>query len=194
MTEVGHHQIEQLSNPGTALPPQPSAPTKSVSIDTSSQPSGHEEIQAPPVDDRHDREGRRESMPTPEDDNPGKDTHTPRRIIMFTAMAVWVILAFYEGILYISGAHRITAAFTTVSVCTAITSLQPSFLGNFIYLILYAIGFLASVIESSVHKGYAHGSESHSRSSSRQRSSGSSSPKSRPAVPKKSSRVSNMKI
>ncbi|KAI4906076.1 hypothetical protein J4E90_010924 [Alternaria incomplexa] len=187
-------EIEQSSTPGIPLPPQPSAPTKSDPIDTSSQQSEHREIQAPPVDDRHDREARRESIPTPEDNNPGKDTPTLLRMAMFTAMAVWVILACYEGISHIPGAHPITAALATVLICTAITSLQPSFLRSFICIIFYALGSLATVIQTAVHEGFAHGSESHSRSSSRQRSSGSSSPKPKPAVPKKSSRISNMKI
>jgi len=192
MTEVGHHQIEQSSIPGIPLPPQPSAPTKSDPIDTSSQPSQHGEIQAPPADDRHNREARDERIP--EDDNPGKDVPTRLRMAMFTAVAVWVILACYEGILYIPSAHPITAALATVLICTAITSLQPSFLRSFICIIFYALGSLATVIETAVHEGFAHGSESHSRSSSRQRSSGSSSPKPRPAVPKKSSRISSMKV
>ncbi|KAI4702629.1 hypothetical protein J4E89_010350 [Alternaria sp. Ai002NY15] len=109
MTEVGHHRIEQ--SPAHPLPPQPSAPTKSDPIDTSSLPNQHEEIRAPLADDRPGRKARLERIP--EDDNPGKDVPTRLRMAMFTAVVVWVILACYEGISYILGAHLITAALAT---------------------------------------------------------------------------------
>jgi len=80
-------------------------------VDTSSQPNQREEIPAPPADDRHDREARDERIP--EDDNPGNNVPTRLRMAMFTVMAVWVILACYEGILHIPGAHPITAALIT---------------------------------------------------------------------------------
>ncbi|KAH6865437.1 hypothetical protein BKA58DRAFT_220990 [Alternaria rosae] len=165
MTEAGYHQFE--SSPTPSQSSTPSASTKSDPIDTSNQQRQHEETQAPPADHRHDSEARAERMPAPEDDTSGKCIPSPLRMAMFTAVAVWVILACYQGILYITGAQSITAALATVLICTAITSLQPSFQGSFIYLISYAIGFVATVIETAVHEGYAHGSETHSRGSSR---------------------------
>lgn len=191
MTEAGYHQLE--SSPTPSQSSTPSASTKSDPIDTSSQPCQHEETQAPPADHRHDSEARAERISAPEDDTSGKCIPSPLRMAMFTAVAVWVILGCYQGILYITGAQPVTAALATALICTTITS-QPSFLGRFIYPTFYAVGFVAAAIETAVHEGYAHDSESHSRGSSRRRSSGGSSPETRPVVPKKSSRIRNMKI
>ncbi|KAI4606824.1 hypothetical protein J4E80_009903 [Alternaria sp. BMP 0032] len=223
-------------------------------IDTGSQTSQDEEIQAPPADDRHDHDSRGSGMPTSEGDTPGTYNPSQLHMAMFVAMVVFLILAVYQGILYIPGAQPSTAALASGLIWTAITLLQPYFLGNFIYYISYAMGSLAWVIESGIHDGYGYGpeigesefqgavmdtlkqilvhvdelitvakthtghspeymratneadpatpstsqvspeEESGSRSSSRRRNSGNSSPKLRPAVPKKSSHISNMKI
>ena len=223
-------------------------------LDTGSQPSQHEEIQAPPADDRLDHDSRGSEMPTSEGDTPGTYTPSQLHMAMFVAMVVILILAVYHGILYIPGAQPSTAALASGMIWTAITLLQPYFLGNFIYYISYAMGSIAWVIESGIHDGYGYGpeigesefqvaamdtlkqilvhveelitvakthtghspeymratneadltkpstdqvspeEESGSRFSSPHRSSGSSSPKPRPAVPKKSSRISSMKI
>ncbi|KAI4605818.1 hypothetical protein J4E83_010481 [Alternaria metachromatica] len=243
----------------SSIPSQSSAPQSFVStnpnlIDISSKARQHDESNAFSTDDRSDHDSRGSESPTPERETSGTYIPSQLHMAIFVAGVVFLILAVYQGILYIPGAQPSTAALASGMIWTAITLLQPYFLGDFIYYISYAMGSIAWVIESGIHDGYGYGQaigesefqgaamdtlkqilvhvdelitvtkthtghspegiratneadpatpstdqvsleeESGSRSSSRRRSSGSASPKPRPAVPKKSSRISNMKI
>ncbi|KAI4614227.1 uncharacterized protein J4E87_009624 [Alternaria ethzedia] len=137
--------MESSSTQSQSSAPQSFVSTNPNLIDTSSEAREHDESNASSTDDRSDHDSRASEIPTPEGETSG--TYTPSQLLMaiFVAVVVFLILAVYQGILYIPGAHPITAALATVSICTAITS-QPSFLGRFIYLILYAIGFMAKIL------------------------------------------------
>ncbi|KAI4639545.1 uncharacterized protein J4E78_010872 [Alternaria triticimaculans] len=254
MTEAGHDQMKSSSTSSQSSAPLSFVPTNPNPIDTSSEARQHEETKVPSTDDRHDHDSRGTDIPAPEGDTSGTYTPSPLHMAMFVAVVVFFIIAVYQGILYIPGAQPSTAALASGMIWTAITLLQPYFLGNCIYYISYAMRSIAWVIESGIHDGYGYGpeigesefrgaamdtlkqilmhvdelitvaktnighspedmrvtneadlttppadqvslgEESGSNSSSRRRSSASSSPKPKPAVPKKSSRISNMKF